>query len=248
MGAREDLLAAAERLTERGGVPFSPAELIAEARSAGSNYPDTTLRTFIVGPMCLNSPDNHAVQCGDLLRVGRGLYRLAGHGERGDVEPTPAQPAAKAAEAVTAPDEAWFWEGNVQAAVVRHLAADGWHIRRVADTASRERGVDVEADRDGQRLVVEVKGYPSSTYASGERAGEAKRTSAPLQARAYFSHALLAGVLMRSDHDAARIALVFPAMETYTTLARRVATTLVGVGIELWLVSEDGQVALVEAE
>lgn len=56
---------------------FAPAQLITEARSAGSTYPDTTLRTFIVGPMCLNSPDHHAVQYDDLERVARGLLRLS---------------------------------------------------------------------------------------------------------------------------------------------------------------------------
>lgn len=183
MGAREDLLGAAERLTGRGRTPFSPAELIEEARSAGSNYPDTTLRTFIAGPMCLNSPDNYAVQYGDLTRVGRGLYRLAGDGERGTVPIARPADVRKAVEVVAAPHEEWFWEGNVQAAVVRHLAAERWDIRRVADTASRERGVDIEAVLDGTQLLVEVKGYPSTTYASGDRAGQTRRTSAPLQAR-----------------------------------------------------------------
>lgn len=245
MGAREDLLGAAERLTGRGRTPFSPAELIEEARSGGSNYPDTTLRTFIVGPMCVNSPDNHAVQYGDLMRVGRGLYRLAGDVERGTVTVTRREDVPKAVEVVAAPHEEWFWEGNVQAAVVRHLAADGWDIRRVADTASRERGVDIEAGRAGTQLLVEVKGYPSSTYASGERAGETRRTSAPLQARAYFSHALLAGVLLRADHDLARVALAFPDKETYLTLARRCAATLAAARIEIWLVTSDGAVDVI---
>jgi hypothetical protein len=230
-------------LTDRGRTPFSPADLIAEARSSGSTYPDTTLRTFIVGPMCANSPDNHAVQYGDLVRVSRGSYRLARDEEAGRVSIPEAAPVAPTVEhTVQDAHEAWFWEGNVQATTVRHIAAEGWHIRRVADTASRERGIDIEADRDGQRLLVEVKGYPGTTYASGPRAGEAKRTSAPLQARAYFSHALLAGVLMRSDHDEARVVLAFPEMETYTTLARRSASTLAAAGIELWLVAADGQV------
>ncbi len=130
----------------------------------------------------------------------------------------------------------------MQSAVVRHLAADGWHIRRVADTASRERGVDVEADRDGLRLLVEVKGYPAATYARGKRAGQAKPTPAPLQARAYFSNALLSGVLLASEDDGARVALAFPAMETYRALAERSHQTLGRAGIELWLVDEDGSV------
>lgn len=97
--------------------------------------------------MCLNSPDNHAVQYGDLTRVGRGLYRLARDGERGTVPISRPDDVPKAAEVVAAPHEEWFWEGNVQAAVVRHIAAEGWDIRRVADTASRERGVDIEESR-----------------------------------------------------------------------------------------------------
>lgn len=148
---------------------------------------------------------------------------------------------------VAAPHEEWFWEGNVQATIVRHLATEGWDIRRVADTASRERGVDIEAVLDGTQLLVEVKGYPSTTYASGERAGETKRTSAPLQARAYFSHALLAGVLLRADHDMARVALAFPDNETYLTLARRSAPTLASARIEVWLVNAGGSVEVVSA-
>lgn len=244
MGAREDLLDAARRLARRGRSPFAPAEVIAEARAGGSNYPETTLRTFIAGPMCLNSPDHHAVQYGDLIRVSHGAYRLATpeDASASTVAEEPEAPVSGEAEEDDAPETAWFWEGNVQASVVRHLAAEGWHIRRVADTASRERGVDVEADRDGAHLLVEVKGYPAATYARGKRAGQAKPTPAPLQARAYFSNALLSGVLMAEDHDAARVALAFPAMETYRALAERSRLVLGRAGIELWLVEEDGSV------
>lgn len=250
MGAREDLVAAAKRLTDRGGAPFSPAELIAEARAAGCNYPDTTLRTFVVGPMCVNSPDNHAVQYGDLVRVGRGLYRLADGVEQLGKAPVRVEPSElpDPSPAAAADGREWSWEGNVQAALVRHLAAAGWHIRRVADTESRERGVDIEADRNGERLLLEVKGYPGSTYARGDRAGQPKPTSAPLQARAYFSHALLSGMLMRDGHPDARVALAFPSAETYATLARRSCRPLAAAGIEVWLVGEDGSVQHVQPE
>lgn len=243
MGAREDLREAARRLTGQGRSPFSPAELIAEARRLGSSYPDTTLRTFIVGPMCVNSPDHHAVQYGDLVRVRRGLYRLAGATPD---EPTAVTRAPSVVEtrimeaAQPLEPDAWFSERNVKAAVVRHLAGERWHIRRVADTASRERGVDVEADRDGVRMLVEVKGYPASTYARGDRAGQPKSTPAPLQARAYFSHALLSGVLMRNDDAEARVVLTFPEMDTYRHLGERAEGPLSQAGIEIWLVDESG--------
>jgi hypothetical protein len=89
MGAREDLLAAARALTDNGTALFSPAELIAQARSQGSTYSDSTLRTDIVSVMCGNAPVNHATTYRDFERVARGLYRLIPSGE--SAEPVPAK-------------------------------------------------------------------------------------------------------------------------------------------------------------
>lgn len=71
---------------------LSPAELIAGARSRGSTYPDTTLRTLIVSQICVNAPNYHAVQYGDLVRIGRGLYRLADAASTGQVAGGPVAP------------------------------------------------------------------------------------------------------------------------------------------------------------
>lgn len=109
---------------------------------------------------------------------------------------------------------------------------DGWHITRVADTTSREHGVDVDANRDGTRLLVEVKGYPSP----------ARPQQAPIQARTYFSGVILSGVLLRAEHPDARVVLALPEMATFRNLTDRTAPTLAGVGIEIWLVSENGDV------
>jgi hypothetical protein len=250
MGAREDLLGAARDLTRQGRTPFSPVELIAAARARDSNYPESTLRTFIVGPMCVNSPDNHAVQYGDLCRVARGLYRLANDDSPIRTKPPVPVPVAPVSPEEPSPPESpvdataeWWWEGNVQAAVVRHLAAEGWDIHRVAGTSSRERGVDIDAVRGGERLLVEVKGYPSGTYLRGPKEGQRKSTSAPLQARTYFAGALLSGLLMRADHPSARVILALPDVETYRTLAARTSPPLIQARVELWLVSEGGTVS-----
>ena len=138
-------------------------------------------------------------------------------------------------------------EGNVQAALVRHLANDGWRIRRVADTHSREHGVDIEADRGGVTLLIEVKGYPYATYLNGPSEGQKKHFGVGAQARTYFGNAVLTGLLMRSDNADARVVLVFPALETFRTLARRSAPPLFLAEIEVWLVSEDGQVTHVDS-
>lgn len=248
MGAREDLLAAAHGLTARGVTPFSPLELIDEARLNGCAYPDSTLRTLIVGPMCVNSPNHHAVQYRDLERVGRGQYRLvpassrvaaAEHGaDASRRTQSPRHPRPKGPK--SGADE-WYGEASVQALVVRYLVSEGWSITRVADTLTRESGTDVVASRDAERMLVEVKGYPSTTYARGPKEGQANRARAT-QARQYFSHALLSGLLLRSENSGGRVVLAFPDFETYRTLARRVAATLAQIRVEAWLVTEDGTV------
>lgn len=256
MGAREEILAAARRLVDRGRSTFSPAELIAAAREAGCNYPDTTLRTFIVAAMCINSPDHHAIQYRDLVRVARGSYRLATPEEKtaagrsadavssraGEAQARANQPAPLTAEPMSA-DAEWFGEARIQAAVVRHLAAEGWDITRVASTASREHGVDIEAHRGERKLLVEVKGYPAAVYRSGPQAGERKPHGVGAQARAYFGNAVLTGLLMRADNPESDVALVFPDFETYRTLIARTRESLAAARIEAWTVAQDGTVA-----
>ncbi|MDA8040357.1 MAG: hypothetical protein M0Z69_14650 [Actinomycetota bacterium] len=152
MGTREDVLEAARSLTERGRALFSPAELIVAARSAGSTYEEASLRTHIGCYMCKNAGGAYGGKYPDLLPVGRGLYRLV---ESPPSNRTPqSRPAARPRPLQLAPHAPpsthpgdWSSEANVQAAVVRHLVASGWRVLRVADTGSREHGVDAEAER-----------------------------------------------------------------------------------------------------
>lgn len=250
VGAREEILAAARRLVDRGRSTFSPAELIAAAREAGCKYPDTTLRTQIITYMCTSSSLPYGTKYRDLVRVARGSYRLATEEERGVGAPR-VSPRAPAPATRTAPelaleespaDEGWFAEARIQSEVVRHLAAEGWDITRVASTATREHGIDIEAERAGQRLLVEVKGYPDATYRSGPRAGERKPHGVGAQARTYFGNALLAGLLMRADHPEASVVLAFPDFETYRTLASRTRPPLAAARIDVWLVGPNGSV------
>jgi hypothetical protein len=54
----------------------------------------------------------------------------------------------------------WFWEGNVVEAIARDLERDAWRIVSKANTHSKERGVDLHAERNGRSLLIEAKGYP----------------------------------------------------------------------------------------
>jgi hypothetical protein len=77
VSAHADIKDAAVALTKKGQVLFSPGELIAVARERGSTYPDSTLRTHIVSYMCVNASSAYAGTYPDLVRISRGLYRLA---------------------------------------------------------------------------------------------------------------------------------------------------------------------------
>jgi len=143
--------------------------------------------------------------------------------------------------------EEWAWEGRVQSRVVTHLAANGWSIVRVADTAQRERGVDILAERHGQRLMVEVKGWPSTTYARGELAGQPKPTQPTLQATHWFAEALSV-LVRRGGEPGAGLALALPDMPRYRTLLGEAGWALKRLDITVFLVTADGAVENWEQE
>jgi len=133
-------------------------------------------------------------------------------------------------------------EASVQGQLVAYLRDNGWTILRQADTATRERGIDVVATRNAVTLACEVKGYPSRSYADPRRAGEVKPTSPSVQARHWYAGAVLTAMLTRQDHAEYRVVIALPDAGTYRSLHRRTQANLAVIGIEVWFVGEDGSV------
>jgi len=140
------------------------------------------------------------------------------------------------------PDAPWYWEGNVQTTVARFLASEGWVIESVADTASRQRGVDLVATKRARRLAIEVKGYPGTVYARGERAGQPKPTAPTTQARHWFAQALLTAILTGGTTEQTEVAVAFPDMPRFRELIGRSDWALRRLSIRVFLVGEGGQV------
>lgn len=111
----------------------------------------------------------------------------------------------------------WHTEANVQAALVTALAGEGWRILSVANTATKEHG-DVIASRDGRTVGVEVKGFPSRSYADPARAGEAKRTSPSTQAGHWYSQAVLAAMRLRGKEPSWGSVIALPDFPRYRDL------------------------------
>jgi hypothetical protein len=124
----------------------------------------------------------------------------------------------------------WSWEGNVQDVAVKALVEHGWTIRRVANTASREPGKDIEAERSGAVLWVTVKGYPTGT----------PKTRPQTQARHWFAHALFDVILWRNQDADVQIAVALPRMPTYENLAARTAWFERAAGVCYLWVTADG--------
>ena len=160
--------------------------------------------------------------------------------------PSPRVPAVRPMVHSTGEQE-WAWEGNLQSRLTTHLAINGWSIIRVANTAQRERGVDIIAGRDGRRLLVEVKGWPSSTYAWGERAGQPKPTQPTLQAAHWFAEGLTS-LIRRGAEPGARLALGLPDMPRYRTLLSEAGWALERLDITIYLVTAEGAVEIWERE
>ena len=144
-------------------------------------------------------------------------------------------------------DKPWCWEGNVVCAIVKHLASRGWTIDSVADTATSESGADIQASRLGEILIVEVKGYPSTTYERGMKMGQPKRTNPRTQARHWIAEALFTALLRQAETDAHRIAIALPDFQVYTNLLGRISPSLSKLGLMVMIVGESGSVTVLQA-
>jgi len=126
---------------------------------------------------------------------------------------------------------------------VTALATDGWRILSVANTATKAHGIDVIATRDGQKVGIEVKGFPSRTYANPARAGEEKRTSPSTQAAHWYAQAVLAAMRLRGKEPSWRSVMALPDFPRYRTLHSETVGSLEAAGIDVWWVDQTGAVA-----
>jgi MarR family protein len=173
--------------------------------------------------------------------AAEGLIRRDGFGSPITNFGTGVRPPDRPAATADRPD--WFWEGNIQAGMVRYLSAQGGVIRSVVDTASKARGTDIVASLHGRVLHIEVKGWPSTTYADPRRADEIKRTQPTNQASHWFAGAVLSALRLRGKNPDDRVLMVFPDFPRYRNLADETAATLRTVDVEIWFVKESGAVS-----
>lgn len=236
--------------------PFQARDILAWFETHAPGIKQSSIRAHIqaLTGNATNRQDNHPVlgaRPALLYRLDHGLYR---RWRPGDTD----EPGAHAAAQRTAADDRrlvpigdpgsalqeWSWEGNVQSRVIGWLAHRGWSIRRAADTRGREHGTDIVAERGGQMLHVEVKGWPSTRYVDPARGDEQKRTPPHLQARVWFADALLHGMRLRDAHPHDHVAIAMPDTTTYRGLAASIRSSLGMTQVTVLFVDQAGDVAV----
>lgn len=170
---------------------------------------------------------------GDLTRRGPGTCTKCGKHKTVSVLTGVELPLV---EPASSDDKPWHWEGNVQSALVAHLRTAGWRLRSIANTATKEAGVDIVAvDPEGAEWWITVKGYPERK--------PGKTTNPSTQARHWFSHAMFDVVLYRTEHQDIKIGVALPAgFKTYENLAKKGAWLYDHAGFSYFSVAEDGSV------
>jgi len=128
--------------------------------------------------------------------------------------------------------EAWYWEGNVQAVVVGFLAGQRIRVMSVADTASRQRGKDIEAVKDGKPVWVSVKGYPRGT----------EKTNPTTQASHWFKQAVFDILEYRGEDSSVELGLALPDFPRYRDLAARITWLQPLANFTYYWVQESGEV------
>lgn len=136
----------------------------------------------------------------------------------------------------------WFEETNISRKIRDYLFDTGYEIIRFNDD-KKKKGPDIVVIKNGIKTIIEVKGFPSKFYVGTERKGKKKPTHPNLQAKHWFSEALLSLVLEKcKDWNNVRIAMGLPRFQKYDELCSRIAPLREAIGIKIYFVYESGKI------
>lgn len=128
----------------------------------------------------------------------------------------------------------WFWEGNVQTLVIHYLLSENYELLFAANTASREQGKDIVAERNGKTLWVTVKGFPLGT----------ERTKPSTQAGHWFKQAVFDILQYRGESKENELGIALPDYHRYRSLAQKVSWIKPLADFAYFWVRESGEIVV----
>lgn len=142
-------------------------------------------------------------------------------------------------------EDEWFEETNVATKIKAFLIGQGYTIQRFNDD-KKAKGHDLVAIRDGKKLIVEVKGFPSDKYVNGKNKGQKKRTHPNLQSKHWFSEALTALLIVKSLDWQVTIAIGLPYHNKYLETIDKLRAINEKIGIIYFIVNKNDKVDLID--
>lgn len=142
-------------------------------------------------------------------------------------------------------EKEWFEETNVARKIRGYLQETGYRIIKFNED-KRQKGPDIVAEKDGVKVIVEVKGYPSDKYVRGEKKGQKKPTNPNLQAKHWFSEVLLQVLLAKSENTNAVVCMGLPKFPLYEKLIGQLEHILRDLGVICYLVDENGEITVIK--
>lgn len=138
----------------------------------------------------------------------------------------------------------WFGESNISKALVEYLKEQGYKIIKDNSENKSAKGIDIIAEKDRKRELIEVKGYPSIFFAKGEP-GVSKTTSPRLQSTHWFD-GCLSSTIKNYENENDVLVMAYPACARYEKLmhVRQAFFTDHDVSIKIYFVKEDGSVVI----
>lgn len=138
----------------------------------------------------------------------------------------------------------WFGESNISKALVEYLKEQGYKIIKDNSGNKSAKGIDIIAEKDGKRELIEIKGYPSIFFANGEP-GVLKAASPHLQSAHWFD-GCLSSTIKNYEKENDVLVMAYPACARYEELmhVRQAFFTDHNVSIKIYFVKEDGSVVI----
>ena len=145
--------------------------------------------------------------------------------------------------------EDWFYEGQISRKLVKYFKSNGYNIVKDNSDKISLKGEDIIVECNGEYEIIEVKGYPTTYYTQGPKKGLPKKTNPKLQAKHWFSEAVLSSFNNYKRHrgkDSFRIALAFPLVERYKELIAIVEDYFTdnNISLNVYFVNKDGQIII----
>lgn len=150
------------------------------------------------------------------------------------------------------PKNDWFYEGNVSRVLVEYLKSQAYECEQDNSDDIHTRGEDIIVSKNGIKEIIEVIGYPSDKYVSGDRKGQIKPTQPSLQASHWFAgclHSTLSNYEKHKDRGYKfQLAMCFPddTKGNYRKHIDKIKSFFSdgNLGIKIYFVGKDGKVSI----